>query len=61
LHNQHEKAQKVFPEMQQLYVKGLEMGYREMPKRMYLAWLSSINEQKEKYVNSEINGTFKIK
>jgi len=61
LNNQKEKAQKVFPEMQQLYVKGLEMGYREMPKEMYLAWLSSINEQKDKYVNSEINRTFKTK
>lgn|SRR5690554_14772 len=61
LNNHQEKAQKVFVEMQQLYVKGLEMGYREMPKKMYLAWLSSINEQKEKYVNSEINSTFKTK
>lgn len=61
LNNHQEKAQKVFAEMQQLYVKGLEMGYREMPKKMYLAWLSSINEQKEKYVNSEINRTFKTK
>lgn len=61
LNNHQEKAQKVFAEMQQLYVKGLEMGYREMPKKMYLAWLSSINEQKEKYVNKEINRTFKTK
>ncbi|MFA5575610.1 MAG: hypothetical protein WC994_11270 [Brumimicrobium sp.] len=58
---QQEKAQKAYSEMQQLYVKGLEMGYREMPKEMYLAWLSSINEQKDKYVNSKINRTFKTK
>lgn len=56
-----DKAQKAFTEMQQLYVKGLEMGYREMPKEMYLAWLTSINEQKNKYINSEINRTFKTK
>jgi hypothetical protein len=61
LNNHKAKAQKVFAEMQQLYVKGLDMGYREMPKEMYLAWLSSINEQKEKYVNSKINSTFKTK
>ncbi|PHR43740.1 MAG: hypothetical protein COA32_15915 [Fluviicola sp.] len=56
--NEIGKAQQTYTQMQQLYVKGLEMGYREMPLAMYLEWLSSINEQKDKYVNSEINRTF---
>lgn len=56
--NEISKAQQAYTQMQQLYVKGLEMGYREMPLAMYLEWLSSINEQKNKYVNSEINRTF---
>lgn len=56
--NLNDIAQKTFLEMQQLYVQGLKMGYREMPKEMYLAWLSSIREQKDKYINSKINSTF---
>ncbi|PHR46496.1 MAG: hypothetical protein COA32_10145 [Fluviicola sp.] len=56
--NEISKAQQTYTQMQQLYVKGLEMGYREMPLTMYLEWLSSINLQKDKYVNSELNRTF---
>lgn len=56
--NEISEAQQAYTLMQHLYVKGSEMGYREMPLAMYLEWLSSINEQKDKYVNSEINRTF---
>lgn len=54
-----EKSQQIFNEMQDLFVLGLKLGYREMPKEMYLAWLKSVKEQKEKYSNSEIYNNFK--
>lgn len=53
-----ENASKVFNEMQGLYSLGLNLGYREMPKEMYLAWLKSVKEQKEKYTNQEIYNNF---
>lgn len=54
-----EKAIQTFNEMQNLYLLGLKLGYREMPKEMYLAWLKSVKEQREKYSNSEIYNNFK--
>ena len=48
------KALSLFTGMQILYVQGLTLGYREMPKDMYLNWLKSVKVQKEKYSNSEI-------
>jgi hypothetical protein len=53
------KAQRTFHEMENLYLLGLKLGYREMPKEMYLAWLKSVKEQKEKYSNSEIYNNLK--
>ena len=35
-----------------------ELGYRQMPKEMYLDWLISLKEEQDKYVNKKIN-TFK--
>ena len=37
-----------------------DLGYRQMPKEMYLDWLVSLKEEKEKYVNKKIT-TFKNK
>ena len=54
-----EIASRTFEEMQSLYLLGLKLGYREMPKEMYLAWLKSVKEQKEKFTNSEIYNNFK--
>lgn len=56
-----EKSKKQYDEMQALYVKVLEMGYREMPQRMYLEWLTSVEDQKNKYTNQKISDTFKSK
>lgn len=30
------------------------LGYRQMPKEMYLDWLVSLKEEKEKYTNKKI-------
>lgn len=53
-----EQARKAYLDMQQLYMKGLKLGYREMPLEMYQSWLLSIKEQKDKYTNIEIKRTF---
>lgn len=45
-------------QMKDLYVQGLDLGYREMPPAMYMAWLNSINQPGGKFVNSEIYRTF---
>lgn len=47
----------LYEEMQGLYVKTLETGYREMPVQMYIDWLKSIEQ--EKFINQKIISTFK--
>lgn len=41
--------------MQQLYLKLLDLGYREMPEKMYQQWLQSINKEKNKYTNEQLS------
>ncbi len=53
------EAQESYAEMQSLYMTALRLGYREMPPEMYLNWLSSIKEQRDKYTNKEIKQTIK--
>ena len=43
--------QKQFETMQTLYVQIHSLGYRQMPKQMYLNWLAELETQKEKYLN----------
>lgn len=44
----------IFKEMQSLYLKLYDLGYREMPDRMYLQWLSPLATEKEKYRNRAV-------
>lgn len=53
-----ELAQLYLNQMKDLYVKGLNLGYREMPPAMYMAWLNSVSQQGGKFVNSEIYRNF---
>lgn len=55
------KLKEKYLTMQELYVRVLEMGYREMPERMYIEWLTSVELQKNKYSNQKISNTFKAK
>lgn len=45
---------KVFSEMQNLYLRLYDLGYREMPDKMYLQWLSSLEKEQAKYQNKGI-------
>lgn len=51
---QNNRAIEIKTEMQKMYMLALKSGYREMPKQMYLAWLKSASEQRDKYSNSQI-------
>jgi hypothetical protein len=44
----------LFENMQGIYAHVHELGYRKMPKEMYLNWLADLNNEREKYLNKEI-------
>lgn len=49
------KIKNMFEEMEQTYIELYKLGYRQMPERMYIDWLVSLQKEKEKYVNNKIN------
>lgn len=53
------KARETFAQMEGIYVRLTELGYREMPEKMYLDWLQSVN--KEKYSNQSLQTRQKSK
>jgi hypothetical protein len=48
------EAKALFDEMNKTYLKAHQLGYRTMPKEMYLAWLTELEQEKEKYINPKI-------
>lgn len=54
------EAQNIFNEMTNLYVQIHELGYRKMPEEMYLDWLVSLKEERNKYENKKISN-FNVK
>ena len=53
------EAKKLFDDMEKLYFHIHEIGYRTMPKEMYLAWLAELNQEREKYTNTKVINSFK--
>jgi len=51
---QDEEAHALFLEMQSIYVRIHELGYRQMPEEMYLDWLALLESEREKYRNKNI-------
>lgn len=47
-------ARKTFVAMQALYLKLFDLGYREMPNKMYVQWLGSVVKERDKYGNPRI-------
>lgn len=43
-----------FLTMQTIYLQLLDLGYREMPDDMYMQWLLSVNTQRHKYSNTQM-------
>ena len=51
-----ELASKIYLEMENLYVRALDLGYKEMPEKMYKEWMATISKQKAKYSNKLLAG-----
>lgn len=47
-------SKSLFDDMEALYFKLFKLGYRTMPKEMYINWLTDLKENKEKYLNKNI-------
>jgi hypothetical protein len=45
---------RLFNEMQDLYVKVHKLGYRQMPKDMYMKWLVELKTERDKYQNKNV-------
>jgi hypothetical protein len=48
------EAKDTYGKMQSLYIKLLDLGYQEMPDKMYQKWLQSIKKEKAKYNSSGV-------
>jgi hypothetical protein len=51
-------AKEIYHQMEQLYVKLFDLGYREMPDKMYQQWLLSVVNEREKYNNKRVTESF---
>ena len=40
--------------MEELYGQLFNLGYREMPDKMYQQWLMSVIKERDKYSNNEV-------
>jgi len=47
-------AKEIYHQMEQLYVKLFDLGYREMPNKMYQQWLVSVVKERDKYSNKQV-------
>jgi hypothetical protein len=52
------EAKALFSDYEQLIIKIHQLGYRKMPKKMYLDWLLELKEHQDKYLNKEIKNNF---
>lgn len=43
-----------YPEIEKLYTRLYNLGYREMSPRMYQQWLTSLMTEKDKYINRKL-------
>lgn len=50
-----EQSDRMFKEMQDIYGKVHKLGYRQMPKKMYMDWLLELKTEKEKYLNKSVS------
>jgi hypothetical protein len=48
------EAKKLYDEMEKLYFEIHKIGYRMIPKEMYMSWIVDLKRHKEKYENKEI-------
>lgn len=59
--DKNKEATETYNQMEQLYIKMFDLGYREMPEKMYMQWLRSVTQQRNKYGNKQLKETLKGK
>jgi hypothetical protein len=52
----NEKRQRQLLEIQDLYLKIHDVGYRQIPQDIYFEWLLDLKTEKDKYLNKNIGG-----
>jgi hypothetical protein len=52
-----DKATATYSQMEELYTQLFTLGYREMPEKMYMQWLRSVTQQRNKYGNKALKAT----
>jgi hypothetical protein len=52
-------SEKTYNDMEQLYVKLFDLGYREMPEKMYREWLEGLMKEKDRYTNNKLKSEVK--
>lgn len=53
------ESKALFDEMEILYFHIYKLGYRTMPKEMYISWLDELQQEKDKYTNQRLISHFK--
>lgn len=51
------EATATYNQMEELYIMMFDLGYREMPEKMYMQWLRSVTQQRDKYGNKAVKAT----
>jgi len=49
----------MYSDMEQMYVRLHQLGYRRMPEKMYLEWLGLLENERNKYTNKRIESAVK--
>ena len=44
----------MFTDMEQIYVRLHQLGYRRMPEEMYMQWMGILKNEPNKYINPKI-------
>jgi hypothetical protein len=53
----NKQAKIIYHQMEELYAKLFDLGYREMPEKMYMKWLQSVVKERNKYSNRALKET----
>jgi hypothetical protein len=53
------QAETTYSQMEKFYIHLFDLGYREMPEKMYQQWLQSVTQQKGKYGNKQLKSLSK--
>ena len=59
--DQFPKPTITFNDMQDMYANLYDLGYREMPDKMYMKWLQSVVKERNKYNNPKLTATLQKK